>query len=178
MKFYRCLICGEVYMGESKPTNCPFCGVHEKYLTANDEWVDENLDLGELSETSHNSLEKALQLEVNNSPFYRDAMSNTSNLELQGIFKYLSKIEGEHASTIRKILKCDLLEPEEGKEVAFNDDRANLEAAHAREVAATAFYNQAASEATEKRVKKVFLALSEVEADHIQLESDLLQKLD
>lgn len=178
MKFYRCLICGEVYMGSDQPSNCPFCGAPGKYLVLNDEWVDENLGLAELSEVSRKNLERALQLEVNNSPFYRDAMGKTSNTALQAIFKYLSKIEGEHASTIRKILKCELVEPEPGKEVAVDDDRANVEAAHEREVAATAFYKKAADEAVEPRVKKVFTALSEIESDHINLEAALLEKMD
>lgn len=175
MEFYRCLICGDVYMGKTKPSHCPFCGAHDRYLVFNDEWVDENLSLKTLSEVSQNNLEKALQLEVNNSPFYRDAMNKTSNGVLRGIFKYLSKIEGEHASLIGKILNGERKEPEEGKEVALDDDRANLEAAHAREVAATAFYKQAAGEAVEERVKKVFSALAEIESDHIVLEEYLLK---
>lgn len=175
MEFYRCLICGDVYMGKEKPSHCPFCGAHDRYIVANDEWVDENLSLKTLSEVSKNNLEKALQLEVNNSPFYRDAMNKTSNRVLQGIFKYLSKVEGEHASLIGKMLNGERKEPEEGKEVALDDDRANIEAAHAREVAATAFYKQAAAEAIEERVKKIFLALAEIENDHIVLEEYLLK---
>jgi len=177
MKFQRCLICGEVYMGTDKPSNCPFCGAPGKYLVLHDEWTDENLSLGELSGISRKNLEKALQLEVNNSPFYRDAMGRTKSSALQAIFKYLAKIEGEHASAVRKILKCKMIEPEPGKEVALDDDRANVEAAHKREVAATAFYKKAADEAVEPRVKKVFTALSEIESDHIDLEAALLEKM-
>jgi rubrerythrin len=177
MKFQRCLICGEVYMGTDKPSNCPFCGALGKYLVLHDEWIDENLSLGQVSAASRENLQKALQLEVNNSPFYRDAMGRTRNTALQAIFKYLAKIEGEHASTVRKILKCEMIEPEPGKEVALDDDRANLEAAHRREIAATAFYRKAADEANEPRVKKVFAALSEIEQDHIELERALLEKM-
>ena len=177
MKFHRCLICGEVYMGTEKPSNCPFCGALGKYLVQNDEWTDENESIRELSAESRTNLEKALQLEVNNSPFYRDAMAKTKNIALQAVFKYLAKIEGEHASTVRKILKCDMIEPEPGKEVATDDDRANIEAAHKREIDATAFYKKAAEEAVEPRVKKVFTALSEIESDHIELEGALLVKM-
>ncbi|MDH7479995.1 MAG: rubrerythrin, partial [Syntrophomonadaceae bacterium] len=107
MKLYRCLICGEAYMGTTKPSNCPFCGAPEEYLAGGDQWVDENLGLGELSEVSRSNLARALQLEVNNSAFYRDAMNRTSDIELQGVFKYLSKVEAEHASTIRKIIRVE-----------------------------------------------------------------------
>lgn len=176
MQFHRCLICGEVYMGEGKPSNCPFCGAKERYLVTAAKWVDENEDLGPLSDISRKNLERALQLEVNNAPFYRDAMTQTKNIELQGIFKVLSKIEQEHASVIKKILKCDLPVPETGKEVASESDRDNLSSAHLREQEATAFYQQAAGEAVEPRVKKVFTALTEIESDHVKLEEAALAK--
>jgi rubrerythrin len=177
MEFYRCVICGDVYMGKGRPSNCPFCGAHERYLSLNQKWVDENQELTTISDISRKNLKTALQLEVNNSPFYRDAMNKTSDAALKGVLKYLSKTEGEHASVVRKILQCELIEPEPGKEVAMDDDRANVEAAHAREVAATAFYKKAAGEAVEPRVKKVFTALSEIEGDHIDLEGALLKRM-
>jgi len=163
-------------MGTEKPSNCPFCGAPEEYLVAASDWVDENEALGEISDVSRANLEKALQLEVNNAPFYRNAMAITSNVELQGIFKYLAKIEAEHASTIKKILKTGLPEPEAGKETATADDRENIAAAHEREITATAFYRQAAVEAAEERVKKVFTALAAIESDHIDLEQALLDR--
>jgi len=126
MNFYRCLICGEVYMGDAVCSNCPFCGAKAK------------------------------------------------SIELQGIFKYLSKIEREHQSVARKILKCGLPDPEPGKEIAGDDEMENLRAALEREKSATAFYAQAAKEAVEPRVKKVFVALSEIESDHVKLEGSRL----
>ncbi|OIO39217.1 MAG: hypothetical protein AUJ75_01630 [Candidatus Omnitrophica bacterium CG1_02_49_10] len=175
MAFYRCLICGEIYMGSKGPTNCPFCGAGDKYLISAEKWADENITMGELSDISRKNLKKALQLEVNNAPFYRNAMMNTKNIELQGIFKYLSKVEAEHASTLKKILRCEPPAPESGKEAAFSDDIENLKAAHKREKEAVAFYRQAAKEATEERVRKVFTALSEIESDHVALEADGLK---
>lgn len=174
MKFYRCLICGDVYMGKEQPSNCPFCGAQAQYLVPAETWVDENTELGLLSEVSQENLQRALQLEVNNSPFYRDAMDKTKDVELQGIFKYLAVIEKEHASVIKKILKCELPEPEAGKEVATDNDLENIKAAHQREEAATAFYREAARQAVEPRVRKVFTALSEIESDHVALEKEKL----
>jgi len=174
MNFYRCLICGEVYMGDSVTSNCPFCGAWAKYFVPPAEWIDENKGLGELTDISRTNLEKALQLEVNNAPFYQDAMNRAKSMELQGIFKYLSKIEREHQSVVRKILKCGLPQPEPGKEVAGDDEMENMRAALEREKTATAFYAQAANQATEPRVKKVFVALSEIESDHVKLEGSRL----
>lgn len=174
MNFYRCLICGETYMGKGKPSNCPFCGGGDKYLVGAAEWVDENLGMGNISDVSGKNLERALQLEVNNSPFYRDAMQKSRDIGMQGIFKYFSKIEAEHASVIKKMLNCGLPLPEYGREVATEDDKDNLLAANEREKSAAAFYKQAADEAVEPRVRRVFTALSEIEGDHIILEGKLL----
>ena len=176
MNFYRCLICCDVYMGQEKPSNCPYCGAKDRYLVNASEWVDENSGINTLSELSKRNLEEALQLEINNTPFYRDAMSKSRDIELQSVFKYLSKIEAEHASTIRKILKCELPIPEKGREVAKDNDIENLKAAHIREKAAAAFYKKAAVDAAEPRVKKVFTALSEIESDHVTLEEKLLKE--
>lgn len=176
MNFYRCLICGDPYMGEEKPSNCPFCGAHADYLVPNAEWMDENTSITALSDISRKNLEQTLQLEVNNAAFYRDAMAKTKDVELQGIFKYLSKVENEHASAVKKILKCEAPKPEPGKEVATESDRENLRIARDKEQFASAFYARAAREAAEPRVKRVFTALSEIEADHIRVDGDLLER--
>lgn len=174
MNFYRCLICGEVYMGDGAPSHCPFCGAKAKYLVIADQWVDENIGLGKLSDVSRKNLEAALQLEANNAPFYKDASARAKSIELQGVFKYLFKIEREHADVIQKILKVEAPQPEPGKEVAGDDEMENLRAAHEREKYATKFYADSAKQAVEPRVKKVFLALAEIESDHVKLEGSRL----
>lgn len=177
MKFFRCQICGDVYIGAHKPASCPYCGSKPKYLVPVEEWVDENESVTGLSAISRENLEKALQLEVDNAPFYRDASAKARTMMLQGVFKGLAKVEAEHASVIRKILKCEFppVQPEKAK--AGEDDLDNLKLAHAREVFATSFYQHSAERAIEPRVKKVFTALTEVESDHIVLEEELLKDL-
>jgi rubrerythrin len=174
MNFYRCQICGDVYMGKSLPSNCPYCGSLKKYMVPAKDWTDENESIEELSGFSRENLEKALQLEVNNAPFYRDASASADDVELQGIFKCLAKIEAEHISVIKKILKCEPPAPEPGREMATKDTLENLRLAHAREVFAASFYERAAGQAVEPRVKKIFTALSEIESDHIEVEAGLL----
>ena len=176
MKFYRCQICGDPFMGDQMPTHCPFCGAHQDYMVAAADWTDENAAMGEISDTSRKNLGQALQLEVNNKAFYADASAVTDSIELQGIFKNLTKIEGEHASTIKKMLQVEPPAPEPGRDRASDRDHENLMEARGREEKASAFYGQAASEATEERVIKVFKALSEIESDHIQLETELLER--
>ena len=31
-KLWRCEICGDPYVGDSAPDNCPFCGAKRKYI--------------------------------------------------------------------------------------------------------------------------------------------------
>ena len=174
LEFFRCQICGEVYMGRSKSSNCPSCGALGKYMVPIKEWTDENEGVGEISPISRENLMKALQLEVNNAPFYRDASAKAKTAELQGIFKGLGKIEAEHISVIRKLLKCEVPAPEPGREKATDDDLDNIRVAHEREIFAAGFYERAAVNAVEPRVKKVFTALSEIENDHIAVEGKML----
>ncbi|MEW6115906.1 MAG: ferritin family protein [Nitrospirota bacterium] len=176
MNFYRCLICGDPYGGKEKPSHCPFCGAKSEYIVSAAEWIDENTSIATLSNISRKNLERTLQLEVNNTAFYRDAMGRTKDIELQGIFKYLSKVEGEHASVVKKILKCEAPNPEPGKEVASDNDHENLKRAQELEKFAAKFYSQAAGEAVEPRVKKVFIALSTIESEHIRIEGELLTR--
>ncbi len=176
MKFYRCQICGDPFMGNEMPTHCPFCGAHQNYISSAADWTDENATVGDITDVERSNLEEALQLEVNNKAFYLDASGKADTLELQGIFKNLSKIEGEHASTFKKILKAEPPAPEPGKEKAADSDHENLVAARAREEHASAFYAQAALDATDPRINKVFKAIAEIESDHIDLEAALLDR--
>lgn len=176
MKFYRCQICGDPFMGDAMPSHCPFCGAHQKYISTAAEWTDENATIGEISEVSRKNVEVALQLEVNNTVFYREASGKADTAELQGIFKNLSKIESEHASTFKKILTVEPPEPAADRETASDSDHENLMKARALEEHASALYAESALEAVEERIKKVFTAVSEVESDHIVLETDLLDR--
>jgi rubrerythrin len=84
------------------------------------------------------------------------------------VFKILQKVEMEHASVWRKILKLDKVEfPKYDKCAA--EYKPNLEESHSREDRAIEFYRKAANEAKNGRVKEIFEAFIEVETDHLQL---------
>lgn len=170
MRVFRCRICGDPYVGYEKPKNCPFCGAHEEFMVDASEWRDENR-LSELSETSRRNLEKALELEMSNSAFYRCAAEHATDVELQGMFKALSKIEAEHATVISKLL--GIPKPDIGKVDVHctRNDLENVEESSRRETNASEFYAQAGAEAVEPRVREVFFALVEIEKDHLQLDA-------
>jgi len=168
MKLYRCLVCGDPYLGSAPPSFCPFCGAPERYLVPAEEYVDRN-DVPNLSATSRANLEKALELEVGNASFYLCASACSPDPVSQAMFKALAKAEAEHVSLICKILKVAKPEIKPDEKACQKDPKANFASSHERETRAVAFYSQSAAEATEDRVKEVFTALSEIESYHIAL---------
>jgi rubrerythrin len=121
-----------------------------------------------LNEKDKENAEKALEVEISNNIFYKCASKKVSELDGQKIFKILAKVEAEHASVWKKILKLDKVEfPKYDK--CASEYKPNLEESHAREDRAIKFYSQAAAEAESLRVKEILKAFVEVETDHLHL---------
>jgi len=113
-------------------------------------------------------------VEVSNTIFYKCSSKKTPELEGQKIFKILAKVENEHASVWKKILKLDKVDfPSYDK--CASEYTPNLEESHQREERAIKFYGQAAKEAKNPRVKEIFQALVEVETDHLHLSEERLK---
>jgi rubrerythrin len=170
VKLFRCRVCGDPYIGENKPSRCPFCGAYEGFIVEAREY-DETFDV-ELNELDRKNVETALQLEIGNAAFYQCA-SKKGTEEARSLFKALAKVEAEHASIWYKILKKEkaaIMPLECGEE-----DRDNLQESHNREDRAIGFYKQAAAEAMNKRVKMLFAAIVQVETDHLKLSEERLK---
>jgi len=169
-KLYRCEICGDPYVGDEAPSNCPFCGAKQKFIKEAKE-AKVNFDV-ELNEKDRANAERALQVEVSNVAFYDCAAKKTDDKEGQLLFKALKKVEAEHASVWKKILKLDSVP--EGNDQCHGPNQENLEDSHARETRAIKFYAKAATEAENERVKQIFEAFIEVEEDHLHLSEERL----
>ena len=167
MNVYRCCICGEVYLGPEKPKSCPFCGAHEHYFVPVKEW--KLLRAAALSDQAKGNLQKALELEIDNTNFYRAISELSGDVKVQSMFKGLSKIEREHASAICKHLQIQKPESDAGKDKAVADDKENIAEANRRERRAVKFYGEARAEVPEAEIKEFFKALMEIESDHIVL---------
>lgn len=167
MKIYRCQFCGEVYIGTEKPKSCPFCGAHEKYFVLVKEWNLLRSDT--LSDITKDYLKKALDLEIDNTNFYKAVSEKSKDAYVSSMFKGLSKVEREHASTICKHLKIEKSDSKVGLDKAVDLDQANIEEAGRREKGAVAFYGEARGKSPEKEIKEIFKALMEIESDHINL---------
>jgi rubrerythrin len=175
MKIFVCNICGEVYLGTGMPPSCPFCGVSPKQLKLAYDWEDGNAGVI-LSEKSHQNLEAALQLELSNTAFYFCAADKLTNKETAKMFKGLAKVEREHASVFKKLLKLEVMP--EVKEECPADPAECLEQSFQRETRAVAFYTKALAESTEARVREVFEAIMNVEKDHIALDEEMKKKFE
>ncbi|MCK4383930.1 MAG: hypothetical protein KAW66_11590, partial [Candidatus Lokiarchaeota archaeon] len=122
----------------------------------------------ELNKKDKANAEKALEVEVSNNIFYKCASKKTPELDGQKIFKILAKVEAEHASVWKKILKLENVKYPKYDKCA-SEYKPNLEESHSREDRAIKFYGQAAAEAKNERVKEIFQAFVEVETDHLHL---------
>lgn len=172
VKLWRCQICGDPYVGDSPPDQCPFCGAKKKFIKeANKIKVSFDVDL---NENDRKNAEHALQVEISNAAFYFCAAGKTDEEEGKLLFKALGKVEAEHASIWKKILKLDRIE--EGKDPCHTENQDNLKDSHERETRAIEFYQKAARESENARVKMIFEALVEVETDHLKLSEERLRK--
>jgi len=167
MKVFRCRVCGDVYIGDEKPASCPFCGAHEKYFVLAKEWS--LLHASSLSDITKENLKKALDLEINNTNFYRAVSKRSKDVQVSSMFKGLSKVENEHASTICKHLQIQHPSSNVGSDKAVDKDKENIKEANRRERSAVKFYGEAAKAAPENQIKEFFSALMQIESDHIKL---------
>jgi rubrerythrin len=173
MQIYRCRICGDVFVGKDKPSDCPFCGVPEKYLIPGNEWADENQGV-ELTDVSRKNLEAALKLELGATSLYACISETSNDMAMKSMFKGFSKVEREHASLLGKILKIPKGQLEKIEAECRPDDKAMLQKTAALEDNAVKEYIRGASEATEQRVKDIFTGLAAAEKGHLVLAKEML----
>ncbi len=167
MKTYICEICGDAYVGEERPTQCPFCGAKKEFIKDGaiaKPIVNEKF---EISGKSGENLMKTLELEMHATSIYQCMATKATSYEIKAMYKRLAKIELEHATIVTKLLKierpdalvikCPDSEAENFKETIVLEDNASK------------LYVQFAQEATEAHIKKFFGALALVEGEHLEL---------
>ena len=171
---FRCRICGDPYIGEEAPKQCPFCGANQRFFVEAQDWNQDEFNVS-LSDKSKENLKAALQLELDNAAFYDCAKNIADEVDdyySLAKFKALMKVEREHASAISKFLKIS--RPELEKLKCNTDSKANSKEGFEREDRAIKAYAKFRDEATEERLKEFFGALVEIETDHLNLHSKYL----
>ena len=168
-----CKICGDPYIGEEAPTECPFCGADHKYIVKGEEYKEPVV--GEVTEKEKENILAAIKLEVGNSEFYFCASKKAGTIELQKRFKALGKVEAEHAGTLAKLIKAQTPSISRDQDTCKGDDHAFMQEAFDREDKAIKAYTQFLGEANDMRIKQVFAALIEIETTHLELEENSLK---
>ena len=174
IKVFRCRICGDPYIGEEAPKQCPFCGANERFFVEAQDWNPDEFNV-DLSEISKKNLEAALQLELDNAAFYdcaKNAAQKAGDKYSIAKFKALMKVEREHASAISKFLKIS--RPELEKKTCGANAKVNTKEGWEREDRAIKAYAKFKDEATEPRLKEFFGVLVEIETDHLDLHAEYL----
>lgn len=172
VKLWRCKICGDPYIGADAPSRCPFCGAYEKFIVEAKNFK-ETFDV-ELNEKDLANAKKALEVEISNAQFYFCAAKKVKDEETSKLFKVLGKVEAEHASIWKKILKMESVEiPDYDK--CSESEQENLKESHEREDRAIKFYAEAEAEAENDRVREIFGALVQVEKDHLHLSEERMK---
>jgi rubrerythrin len=172
VKVFRCRICGDPYLGEEAPTQCPFCGANQRFFVEAQDWNPDEFNV-ELSEISKKNLEAALQLELDNAAFYdcaKDVADKAGDHYGIAKFKILMKVEREHASAISKFLKIS--RPDLEKQACNASSKENSKEGYQREDRAIKAYSKFRDEAVEPRLKEFFGALVEIETDHLDLHAE------
>ncbi len=167
-KLYKCQICGDPYLGDEAPINCPYCGAKKHHFVDAHDYVNKFTQENNFTKEEMNNFSAALDIEIGNASFYKAASENSTEDFHKWLFKALMKVESEHASIFAKHLKIS--KPALFDVEASNDGEKNLQESHRREQIAIENYKQFADAATTARAKEVFSALVEIEEDHLGLE--------
>jgi rubrerythrin len=167
MKTFICEICGDAYLGEEKPKNCPFCGARAAFIKEGKDAkpvvnVKENL-----SNVSKKNLEETLKLEMRANTIYICMAGKATNYEISKMYKRLAKVELEHAVICTKLLGIEM--PPAGSETCSDQDIENFNETIKLENHASSLYSEFAKTSTEQHLKILFTALNQVEQDHIIL---------
>jgi rubrerythrin len=167
METFICEICGDAYVGEEKPKNCPFCGAREAFIKKGSEANPILNHEFEISELSKENLKKTYNLEIKAVAIYNCIAGKAKTYEIKAMYKRLAKVEMEHAVITTKLLKIN--KPQIGEEACNDDEVENFQKTIELEKNATNLYSQFAKEATETNIKILFTALTQAESDHIEL---------
>ncbi len=165
---YRCRICGEVYLGDKKPTQCPYCGARARYLVNLEREEFNRLKPDKVTDNDLDMIKKAIKLEVDNAKFYYCAGDETQDEDEAETFERLGGIEEQHAKALANIAEIDRRNIGSTKSCS-EEARENYTDAHDREERAIQRYGEFARRADEPEVEEFFRAIIEIEKDHLDL---------
>jgi rubrerythrin len=171
VKVWRCRICGDSYIGTRRPSTCPFCGAHEKFVLLARDWTLPVKE--ELSDPARRDLERTLEIELGKAAFYACAADKAGQGLDFAVFDALSREHAKHASIVRQML--GLAKPSTtGQGTCHDTTEANLKEALDRQKKAASLYAEIRDRTSEPKAKEIYQALVEIETDHLTLVEGLL----
>lgn len=172
MKTYICEICGDAYLGNEAPAQCPFCGAKRNFIKEGKEARPVVNETIQVNEKERENLMKTLELEMHAVAVYQCMAGKTDRYEIKAMYKRLAKVEMEHATIVTKILKIE--KPEMIEVTCADGDVDNFNETISLEDNASKLYATFAQEAVDVSLKKFFGALTIVEREHIDLINNYL----
>ncbi|MEM0372858.1 MAG: ferritin family protein [archaeon] len=164
IQLFVCKICGEPYLGERSPADCPYCGAPRKYVKPYGEYSQLWKD-AKLTSVEKENLTKALAAEVN-AMYYYDKVAKTQEKysKYNRFFKRISTVEQEHISTIVKFL--NIPSPELKGEEPKGSIEKDIERTKQLEAEAVRDYTAFVTSSKHRPVKTLFKALLHAEQGH------------
>ena len=163
IKLFVCKICGEPYLGQNVPDDCPFCGAPKEYIKSIDKYS--KIWDTELTEVEEKNMKETLDLEVNATAYYKKVSeSNEKYSKYNRLFKQLTRVEKEHAEIAAKFLGINL--PEFTGEDPKESIKEDLKRTKELEENATKKYKEFLKTSENKFVKNFFHALIHAEQGH------------
>ncbi|NYZ80034.1 hypothetical protein H0N95_02165 [Candidatus Micrarchaeota archaeon] len=166
IKLFVCKICGEPYLGDRAPADCPFCGAPKKYIKPYGEYSPLWKDV-KLTSVEKENLAKGLAAEVNAVSYYdKIAKSQEKYSKYNRFFKQVTRVETEHMNTIVKFLGVPY------PEIKGEDLKGTIEKDLARviqlEAGAVKDYTEFIKTSKHRPVKTLFKALLHAEQGHFE----------
>jgi rubrerythrin len=167
MKTFICEICGDAYLGEEKPTSCPFCGARHNFIKEGKDAKPVVNAKDAICDVSKKNLEETLELEMRANAIYTCMAGKAVSYEINKMYKRLAKVELEHAVICTKLLGIQM--PAIGSELCSDQDLENFQKTIELEDHASNLYSEFAKTCSEQHLKILFTALNQAELDHIEL---------
>jgi rubrerythrin len=174
VKLYVCKVCGEPYLGEEAPNDCPFCGSPKNYMRSFEEYAE--LWDTKLSEQEKKGLKETLNLEINATAYYLNVSKQSKRYSKNNrLFKQLARVEQEHANIVAKFLNIKL--PEIKGEETRGSLEKDLERTKILEVEAIKKYQELFQSSQSPNLKNFYLALIHAEKGHRDISIEELESL-
>ena len=175
MQLFICEICGDAYIGEERPSDCPFCGAKGNFIKLGTEAEPVAEIRTEISELSKKNLLETLELEIKANAIYLCMAGKAKDYRTIKMYKRLAKVELEHAIIVTKLLRIAM--PEIKAEECADEDLDNFKKTIELEDHAVELYREFAAESTETHIRKFFGAIMQAEIGHIELIKNIISDI-